>query len=115
MSYAQKDARISIVLVALLVGFVIWSLARSPGCSTARCRSTSASAAGSPSRRRTSTCAALARGGFESWPQWGRAFLDGRVLWGGEVRSYYEIVVDKLLKDPKSAWNRVSWQQAAGG
>lgn len=59
--------------------------------------------------------AALARGGFEGWPQWGRAFLDGRVLWGGEARSYYEIVVDKLLKDPKSAWNRISWQQAAGG
>lgn len=58
--------------------------------------------------------AALARGGFEDWPQWGRAFLDGRVLWGGEARSYYEIVVDKLLKDAKSAWNRISWQQATG-
>jgi hypothetical protein len=56
--------------------------------------------------------AALVRGGFRGWEEWGRAFLDGRVLWGGEARSYYEIVVKKLLEDSKSIWNRVSWQEA---
>lgn len=57
--------------------------------------------------------AALARGaGFQGWEAWGNAFLDGRVLWGGEVRSYYEVVVKKLLDDSKSAWNRISWQEA---
>lgn len=45
---------------------------------------------------------------------WGRAFLDGRVLWGGEARSYYEIVVKKLLGDSKSVWTRVRWEEATG-
>ena len=58
--------------------------------------------------------AALARGGFHRWEEWGRAFLDGRVLWGGEARSYYEIVVKKLLDDPKSVWRRVPWEEASG-
>ena len=56
--------------------------------------------------------AALARPAFGSWEEWGRAFLDGRVLWGGEARSYYEEVVKKLLADSNSIWNRVSWQEA---
>ena len=56
--------------------------------------------------------ASLARRGFGSWAEWGRAFLDGRVLWGGEARSYYEIVVKKLLEDSNSVWNRISWQEA---
>jgi hypothetical protein len=47
--------------------------------------------------------------------EWGRAFLDGRVLWGGEARSYYEIVVKKLLEDSNSVWNRISWQEARSG
>ena len=56
--------------------------------------------------------AALARSGFHGWEEWGRAFLDGRGLWGGEARSYYEVVVKKLLEDPKSVWNRISWEQS---
>jgi len=55
--------------------------------------------------------AVLARGTFSDWQQWGNAFLDGRVIWSGE-RSYYETVVEKLLADHKSPWNRVSWQEA---
>ena len=55
--------------------------------------------------------AALARSRFGGWEEWGRAFLDGRVLWGGDARSYYEVVVKKLLEDPKSVWNRVSWHR----
>ena len=59
--------------------------------------------------------AAMARGGFQGWEEWGGALLDGRVLWGGEARSYYEAAVRKLLEDANSVWNRVSWQEATSG
>jgi hypothetical protein len=55
--------------------------------------------------------ARLAAGSFRGWADWGRAFLDGRVLWGGEARSHYETVVDRLQKG-SGTWTRVPWESA---
>lgn len=59
--------------------------------------------------------AALARGSFRSWQDWGPAFVDGRVLWGGDPNAYYKVKVDRLLADRGSVWHRVGWDDAVRG
>ena len=54
----------------------------------------------------------LARPRFRSWQEWGRSFAAGRAIWSGGESSYYETVVEKLLSEPKSVWNRVPWEIA---
>jgi len=56
--------------------------------------------------------AQLVRGKFRSWAEWGRSFAAGRVIWTGGVSSYYEIQVEKLLKDSSSVWSRIPWEIA---
>jgi hypothetical protein len=56
--------------------------------------------------------ARMARGGFASWTEWGRAFATGRAMWSGDARSYYTQLVEKLLREPRSVWSRTPWHLA---
>lgn len=54
----------------------------------------------------------LIRGRFRGWEEWGRSFVAGRVIWAGGGGGEYEPVVEKLLRDSGSVWNRVPWELA---
>lgn len=65
-------------------------------------------------RRMIHGAATWAQRSYTSWRQFGKHYEFGRYYWSGEDDSRCEVILQKLLTDPSSPWNQLSWDLVLG-